>query len=78
MAWVELGWRVGQDGGRRLLTIEWHERGGPTVRPPERIGFGSVLIREGLPDARVRLESPPEGVECTIELPLPDPATGQS
>jgi two-component system CheB/CheR fusion protein len=76
--WVELGWRVGQDGGRHLLTIEWHERGGPTVRPPERTGFGSVLIREGLPNAKVRLESPPEGVECTIELPLPDPATGQS
>jgi hypothetical protein len=42
------------------------------VLPPERMGFGGILIREGLPNAKVRLDYPPDGAECTIAVPLPD------
>jgi hypothetical protein len=35
--------------------------------------FGSALIEKGLPDAKVRHEFRPEGVICTIELPVPEP-----
>jgi two-component system CheB/CheR fusion protein len=70
--WVELSWHAKADGAAPVLTILWREHGGPPVQPSGRTGFGSVLIREGLPNAKVRLETPPEGVACTIELPLPE------
>jgi two-component system CheB/CheR fusion protein len=70
--WVELSWHAKADGAAPALTIRWQEHGGPSVRPSGRTGFGSVLIREGLPNAKVRLETPPEGVVCTIELPVPE------
>ena len=71
---VELAWRVAEDGGhRRRLVLEWTERDGPTVRRPERRGLGRALIEQGVAhelDGTVRLEFPPEGVRCRIEVPL--------
>jgi two-component system CheB/CheR fusion protein len=67
---VELSWHLDANGGQHLLNIAWQEHGGPPVQPSVRAGFGSVLIREGLPNAKVRLDSPPEGILCTIELPI--------
>ncbi len=46
---VTLDWRVDDD---QVLTMEWHERGGPpVVEPPRRRGFGSRLLRLGLAGA---------------------------
>jgi two-component system CheB/CheR fusion protein len=44
------------------------------VVEPEVAGFGSSLIKKGLPNAKLRHEFRPEGVTCTIELPLPEAA----
>ena len=66
---VALEWRRTGDGGLRLA---WTETGGPPVAPPKRRGFGSVLIERALAHdcgAIVRLEYPPEGLICTIEIP---------
>jgi two-component system, chemotaxis family, CheB/CheR fusion protein len=48
----------------------WTETGGPPVKPPKSRGFGSYLIEHGLPEAKVDREFRPEGLVCTIELPL--------
>ena len=67
---VALAWQRTGDGGLRLA---WTESGGPRVTPPQRRGFGSVLIERALAHdcgATVRLEYPPEGLICTIEMPL--------
>jgi PAS domain S-box-containing protein len=67
---VALAWRTG-DGTLRLA---WSETGGPPVAPPARRGFGSVLIERALAhdcDATVRLAYPPDGLTCSIEMPLP-------
>lgn len=59
------------DGGR--LQIEWRERGGPTVRVPERRGFGTRFIEEALPyesAGQVQLEFPADGLHCQIDLPI--------
>jgi len=56
----------------RLLEFRWHEQ---NVRPasssePRREGFGSILIRRALSQAKVSHEIGPEGADCRIELPL--------
>ena len=67
---VELGWELtGHDGQRRVL-LTWKERGGPRVTPPDREGFGSTLIGRSLPGATVERRFEPEGLVCTIDLPL--------
>ncbi|RVV98456.1 GAF domain-containing protein [Mesobaculum littorinae] len=43
---VEVRTALGETGG---LEIEWREKGGPQVVPPERRGFGSTLIESSIP-----------------------------
>ncbi|HET6654754.1 MAG TPA: chemotaxis protein CheB [Gammaproteobacteria bacterium] len=68
--WVEVKWQVKRDG---TLHFAWTERDGPRVEEPERRGFGSRLIEEGLAyelDADVKLDYKPTGLRCTIDMPL--------
>ena len=69
---VDLTWgMVNKDAGRRL-EIEWRESGGPTVAPPSRTGFGTIIIKrnpEMAMGARVTLEYPPDGVTWRVEAP---------
>jgi len=48
------------------------ESGGPPVKPPERKGFGSVLIERALQRelGGVEYAFDPGGVICTLELKL--------
>jgi two-component system CheB/CheR fusion protein len=60
-------------GDTPWLRLVWRELDGPPVTPPTRRGFGSRLIAEGLAfelDGEVSLEFAPEGVVCTIDVPL--------
>ncbi|MGH8273126.1 MAG: PAS domain S-box protein [Gammaproteobacteria bacterium] len=71
---IEVNWRLdpGADT-ENVLHIEWIERDGPPVGKPTRRGFGSRLIIDGLAyeqDADVSLDFNPEGVRCTIDMPL--------
>ena len=71
---VEISWSTSSQSPRRLQ-LRWAERGGPTVRPPERRGFGSRLIERSLAvdlGGDVRLSFNPDGVVCTVEALLPD------
>jgi PAS domain S-box-containing protein len=70
---VTVEWReeAGSDGP--LIVIAWRETGGPPVVRPSRRGFGSRLIERGLPrelGGTVELAFRPEGVACTIRVPL--------
>ncbi|HEV7354214.1 MAG TPA: PAS domain-containing protein [Brevundimonas sp.] len=52
--------------------LSWRERGGPTVRPPERSGFGSSLTRlsvEGQLGGDIHRTWAPEGLQVDISLP---------
>jgi two-component sensor histidine kinase len=54
------------------LVIEWAERGGPAVEPPEVEGFGHVVIERVAAqalNATVVYEFPREGVRWSISLP---------
>jgi two-component sensor histidine kinase len=62
------------DGGRPNLHIEWCESGVASP-PPDRKGrgYGRELIERALPyqlNADTTYEMGPEGVRCTISLPV--------
>ena len=53
--------------------VQWTEQGGPEVKPPQREGYGTILIRELLTfefDGTVDQRYAPEGLTCQISLPL--------
>jgi two-component sensor histidine kinase len=70
---VDLSWSVDRERTPPVLHLRWRERGGPSVAPPARRGFGTRLIERSLAyelNGRVRIAFAPEGVECTVEAPL--------
>lgn len=72
---VEVAWAIAPDdgNGEPELNWSWRERDGPEVRPPERRGFGSVLIERVLGadfGGVVRVEYAPAGVEATLRFPV--------
>ncbi|MDX2116520.1 MAG: PAS domain S-box protein [Planctomycetota bacterium] len=80
---VDVRWRVeparaaaaGSSSGV-LLMLQWQERGGPSIEPPTRSGFGSQFISQGVPyqlGASVDLIYDPDGFRCEIRAPLGAP-----
>ncbi|MBZ9678837.1 sensor histidine kinase [Mesorhizobium sp. ES1-1] len=70
---VDLGWTTEGGKGNRRLVLTWTESGGPRVAPPERQGFGSILIRRSLAkiiSSEVTHEFRPEGVFAEVSMPL--------
>jgi two-component system CheB/CheR fusion protein len=65
---VDLNWSVENDA---LLVVLWAEHGGPVVVPPSRTGLGSMLIDHGIPGAAVARLFNPDGLTCSIRVPLP-------
>ena len=70
---VHITWTTLKAGGCDRLAMRWQERGGPPVAAPSRKGFGTRLIEDGLArelNGEVRLIYEPEGLVCTIDVPL--------
>ncbi|WP_165191202.1 sensor histidine kinase [Caulobacter soli] len=70
---VTVVWHV-DPGALHRLTLHWEERGGPTVSPPARKGFGSRLIAASLKSdlaGEARIDYRPSGLVCVLTLSLP-------
>jgi two-component sensor histidine kinase len=70
---VTVVWHV-DPGAPHRLTLHWEERGGPTVSPPARKGFGSRLIAASLKSdlaGEARVDYRPSGLVCVLTLSLP-------
>jgi PAS domain S-box-containing protein len=68
---VDVSWSVAHS--EPVLHINWRERDGPAVKPPERVGFGTRMIQRVLASelgGKVKLDFNPGGLECAIEAPL--------
>jgi PAS domain S-box-containing protein len=69
--WVR--WTHKRNGhARSWLSIHWEERGGPSVVPQTRSGYGTSVIRDLIPyelDGTVDLVHAPDGVRCRLEMP---------
>ncbi len=72
---VTLKWRSVPSSPYKTLIVEWTERGGPAVVPPTRKGFGSVLIENS---GKVQQHFEPDGLHCTIEMPLMEQAASKA
>ncbi|WP_291169137.1 CHASE domain-containing protein [Erythrobacter sp.] len=60
-----------------LAKVEWIESGGPPVSRPQRRGFGTDLIEKIVAHELrhpVELEFRPEGVRCTLLVPVREPS----
>jgi PAS domain S-box-containing protein len=65
---VDVGWQ--RDGER--FSMNWTERDGPPVRPPQRRGFGNTVIDSMVKrtvDGEVRLDYAPPGLEWHLMCP---------
>lgn len=68
ISWVSAGERRDEPG----VLLEWREEGGPAVTPPERSGFGSVIIERHAAaafSASVTLEYRPDGLYWSMHAP---------
>jgi two-component sensor histidine kinase len=51
------------------MRLSWRESEGPPVTAPQRKGFGSVLIEQGLVGyGESFLDFRPDGLRCSLEL----------
>lgn len=66
---VRVAWRIA--GGN--LVLEWQERGGPSVAPRARRGFGSLVLERSVAyetGGRASLGFDPDGLDYRLEMPL--------
>jgi two-component sensor histidine kinase len=67
---IEVSWQLVLD---EQLRIQWTESGGPPVAPPQRSGFGRLLLERALAsdlNGKVQLDFAPEGLKCVVAVPL--------
>jgi PAS domain S-box-containing protein len=71
---LKVTWHIETNDAPHRLVLDWRESEVTMpATPPERRGFGSELIKRALPyqlKAKTTLEFGPDGVHCTIILPL--------
>ena len=74
---VLVEWKIEPSPENSRLILHWREKDGPPVTRPSRIGFGSRIIERGLAqglEGRVDIDYRPNGVVCTINIPVPQDA----
>jgi PAS domain S-box-containing protein len=72
MGKITITWEFAADQGNGSLRIDWHERGGPLVKPPIHQGFGSRLIEQSITHELGGSFKPDygrKGFQCTIVIP---------
>jgi two-component sensor histidine kinase len=69
---LEVQWLNEIRGTQHFVVIRWKESGGPLVKKPKKIGFGTKMIEaaaHSLSGGEVNVHFDPAGVNCTIVLP---------
>lgn len=67
---LSIKWSFGDQG--RCLVLEWREKDGPPVKPPERRGFGTLVIRQNMEHqlaGKAQIDWHPEGLHVNMQVP---------
>ncbi len=70
---LEVSWRTEPSAAGERLHVDWTERGGPSVAPPDHEGFGTSFIKRSVEyelEGTVDLHFEPDGLRCAISFPL--------
>lgn len=70
---TRISWKAYRgDGGERRFKFKWEESGGPSVTPPQRSGFGTLLMKRAFADVegQSRLIHAPEGLRYRVDAPM--------
>jgi PAS domain S-box-containing protein len=76
MGTLSLGWHLRRAAERTILDIKWRERGGPSVTPPVRQGFGTRLMQRCVEQdlaGEFDLTFEADGVSCRMSFPVAEP-----
>ena len=76
---ILIGWTIETAPAGNRLLLSWKETGGPRVLPSAHKGFGSRVLERGLAhelEGTVHLDYRPDGLVCTMDVPLPGGARG--
>ena len=67
---VSVEWEL--SAKRDCLRLQWRESGGPPVQPPQRRGFGSMMIERAMEGhgGATHVEFAPKGVSYDLDIPL--------
>ena len=85
--WVKIRWDLlrrngcGKPAVGRRLGIVWSEHGGPDVKAPQRVGFGTRLMTRALTretPGHVEMTFRPTGLVCRIVVGLDPPIAAES
>jgi two-component sensor histidine kinase len=71
--WIDLHWWIDQTPDGPVARLEWQEIGGPPVTPPERTGFGRMMVETLLPHSlggSAQLDFAPDGLVWRLDMPL--------
>jgi PAS domain S-box-containing protein len=74
---IQIAWTIEPSAEEDRLILRWQEKDGPRIAAPARKGFGSQVIERGLAHelgAVVHLDFRPDGLVCTIDIPVPQVA----
>ena len=63
-------WSYDADAGKPIVTLTWEKANGPQVSKPKSRGLGSKLIVPQPGIQSVDLRYRPQGVRCTMVLPV--------
>jgi two-component system CheB/CheR fusion protein len=70
---VTIGWDLARNGKGMGLHLEWREQDGPAVSPPQRHGFGTVLVEQAVAydlQGQARLDFQPTGFRYQLQAAL--------
>lgn len=70
---VTITTEISARAGVSQFSLEWRETGGPPVRPPDRQGFGSLLIQQMIEKVfhgTILYDYRPDGLVCRLVIPI--------
>ena len=70
---VRVAWRIANGVMPATLRFRWQESGGPVIVVPDKRGFGTRMVEQGVRrelEGAAEVAFDPAGLQCRIEIPL--------